>query len=388
MLQNTVSYHEDKPMTGRVSGERFIITYMLSGSEADSLAAAKDICIEQTVEFPEELISDEFIRGNIFGRIESFTAAGENSFRAEISFAVETSAFEFTQFLNVIFGNISLKPGIRIKDIILPEKYAENFPGPRFGVNGIRNMLKVYGRPLIASAIKPMGMTAVRFAELSAEFTRGGIDIIKDDHGLSDQPFARFRERVAACASVVNEANSKHGGKTLYFPNITAPFSELIDRAYFAKEQGAGGVLISPAITGFDVMKHLADNADFGLPIMSHPAFLGPYISGASGFTHGALLGKLTRLAGADVVVYPNFGGRFSFTKDECADIVNECRSGFGQIKNIFPSPGGGMNFSNIPEMTSFYGTDVVYLMGGGLFKRSSDLAANCRELLKLVSGK
>ncbi len=186
----------------------------------------------------------------------------------------------------------------------------------------------------------------------------------------------------------MQEENSKSGGSTLYFPNVTAPFGELFDRAFYAKEQGAGGVLISPAITGYDAMKRLADESSFGLPVMSHPAFIGPYLSGISGFTHGALLGKLMRMAGADIVVYPNFGGRFSFTKDECMDIVNECRSRFGHIKSIFPAPGGGMNFSNIPEMTSFYGMDVVYLMGGGLFKRSSDLAANCRELLQLVSFK
>jgi len=374
-------------MERKISGERFTVTYMLAGSESDTLAAAKDICIEQTVEFPEELVTDSFIRDNIFGRIESFSAAAKERFRAAISFAVETSAFEFTQFLNVIFGNISLKPGIVIEDIMLPQRFAANFSGPRFGVSGLRAILNVHDRPLIASAIKPMGMDHAGFAELCTEFTRGGIDIIKDDHGLSDQPFARFRERVKSCAEAVNEVNSKSGSRTLYLPNITAPFNEIVDRAYFAKEQGAGGVLISPAITGFDVMKHLADDANFGLPVMSHPAFIGSYLSGTSGFTHGALLGKLMRMAGADMVVYPNFGGRFSFTKDECADIVNGCRSGFGDIKSIFPAPGGGMNFSNIPEMTSFYGRDVIYLMGGGLFRRSSDLAANCRELLQLVSG-
>ena len=62
-------------MKSTISGERFTITYRLTGSEADALAAAKDICIEQTVEFPEELINDEFIKNNIPGRIESFNAA-------------------------------------------------------------------------------------------------------------------------------------------------------------------------------------------------------------------------------------------------------------------------------------------------------------------------
>jgi ribulose-bisphosphate carboxylase large chain len=93
------------------------------------------------------------------------------------------------------------------------------------------------------------------------------------------------------------------------------------------------------------------------------------------------------RLAGADIVVYPNFGGRFSFSKDECLDIADKCRNALTPIKSIFPSPGGGMNFSNIPGMTSFYGNDVMYLMGGGLFKRSPDLVENCRELSRLVSG-
>lgn len=370
-------------MERKISGERFIVAYRLSGKESDALAAAKDICIEQTVEFPEDLISDSFIRDNIFGRVESFAEIKEDLFMAEISFAVETTAFEFTQFLNVIFGNISLKPGIIIEDIILPDSFSKYFNGPRYGVAGLRKILDVYDRPLIASAIKPMGMTSLQFAELAAMFAKGGIDIIKDDHGLSSQPFSVFRERVRACSDAVNSVNAL----TLYFPNITAPFSEVIDRAYYAKEQGAGGVLISPAITGFDCMKHLADDEDFGLPVMSHPAFIGSYLSGGTGFTHGALLGTLMRLAGADVVVYPNFGGRFSFSKDECRDIADKCRSDLKHIKTVFPSPGGGMNFSNIPEMTEFYGNDVMYLMGGGLFKRSPDLIENCRELKRLVCG-
>lgn len=371
-------------MERKISGERFTVTYRLSGNETDALAAAKDICIEQTVEFPEELITDKFIRDNIFGRIESFSAIHTDLHKADISFAVETTSFEFTQFLNVIFGNISLKPGIIIDNISLPDSFLGIFKGPRFGIQGLRERINVFNRPLTASAIKPMGMTSAGFAGLAAQFTKGGIDIIKDDHGLSSQPFSEFRERVRACSDAVNSIPES---RTLYFPNVTAPFSELIDRAYYAKECGAGGVFIAPGITGFDCMKYIAEDENFGLPVMSHPAFIGPYLSGRSGFTHGVLLGTLMRLGGADVVVYPNFGGRFSFSKEECLDITGKCRCNLKHIKTIFPAPGGGMNFSNIPEMTSFYGDNVVYLMGGGLFKRSSDLVENCRELSRIVCG-
>lgn len=372
-------------MTKSVSGERFTVTYILSGEKADAQAAAEDICIEQTVEFPPELIKDQFISENIFGRVESFNEIEEREFRAVISFAAETAASELTQFLNVLFGNISLKPGIRISDLALPPRFATLFKGPRFGIDGIRNMLNAYDRPLISSAIKPMGMPVNEFAELADKFASGGMDIIKDDHGLSNQKFAPYKERVRACCNAVNEANVKTGGTTLYFPNITAPFNEVIERAYYAKECGAGGVLIAPALTGFDAMRFLAEDENFGLPVMSHPAFIGSYLSGASGFTHGALLGKMMRLAGADIVVYPNFGGRFSFSKEECREITDYCKCEFSGFRSIFPCPGGGMNFSNIPEMKSFYGNDVIYLMGGGLFKRSDDLVANCRELKSIV---
>lgn len=372
-------------MTKSVSGERFTVTYILSGEKVDAQTAAEDICIEQTVEFPPELLKDTFIRDNIFGRVESFDEIGERNFRADISFAVETSSSELTQLMNVMFGNISLKPGIRISDIILPSQFAKQFKGPRYGIDGVRNILNAHNRPLISSAIKPMGMSTSEFADLAYKFASGGMDIIKDDHGLSSQKFSPYKERVKACCNAVNVANVKTGGKTLYFPNITAPFNEIIDRAYYAKECGAGGVLIAPALTGFDAMKFLTEDDNFGLPVMSHPAFIGSYLSGTSGFTHGALLGKIMRLAGADIVVYPNFGGRFSFTKDECLDIIDNCKCEFSYFKSIFPCPGGGMTFSNIPEMKSFYGRDVVYLMGGGLFKRSDDLVANCRELHSII---
>ena len=58
------------------------------------------------------------------------------------------------------------------------------------------------------------------------------------------------------------------------------------------------------------------------------------------GFSHGVLLGLLPRLAGCDATIFPNFGGRFGFSKDECKDIQNACTSILGTKPAIFPSPG------------------------------------------------
>ena len=92
-----------------LSDDRFVTVYKLLGDEATCLAKAEDICIEQTIEFPADLIADDDIRGKIFGRIESLERLDETHFEAKISYAVESSGFELTQFLNVLFGNSSIK---------------------------------------------------------------------------------------------------------------------------------------------------------------------------------------------------------------------------------------------------------------------------------------
>ena len=52
--------------------ERFSVVYRLLGTEEEAGRKARDICLEQTVEFPEELLASEFIRREIVGRIEEF----------------------------------------------------------------------------------------------------------------------------------------------------------------------------------------------------------------------------------------------------------------------------------------------------------------------------
>ena len=42
--------------------------------------------------------------------------------------------------------------------------------------------------------IKPLGLPAPALADICYRFASGGIDIIKDDHSLSDQPVAPFSE--------------------------------------------------------------------------------------------------------------------------------------------------------------------------------------------------
>lgn len=365
--------------------ERFTVVYKVWGSEEEAYARAKDICLEQTVEFPGDLVPPGVIAEEIVGRIESFQAYDEESYQVAISYPVECAANELTQLLNVIFGNISIKPGIRVEKLELPESILKNFKGPRFGREGLRELLGVGERPLLFTALKPMGLTNEELAELAYKFALGGIDIIKDDHGLSNQPFSAFEERVRLCAEAVEKANKKTGYHCIYMPNITAPYYEVLERAGKAKNLGAGGFLISPGLTGFDAMRVIAEDDSLGLPVISHPAFLGSYVLHKGGMAHQVIFGQIVRLAGADGTIYPNFGGRFSFTREECGKIARATAEPMGQLKAIFPCPAGGMSLQSIPEAYKFYGNEVIFLVGGGLFKHKDDLVENSRYFRELV---
>ncbi len=367
------------------SGDRFSVTYRFSGSEAEARARAEDICIEQTVEFPAEEVPAGIIRGHVFGRIEQFTPWGSDGFKAVISYANEIAAGELTQFLNVVFGNSSIKPGIRVEHLDLPESLLRVFKGPRFGREGLRALLKIPKRPLLSTALKPMGLSSRELADLAYQFALGGMDIIKDDHGLSDQSCSPFEERVRLCAAAVQKGSKETGQPCLYIPNITAPHREVVKRSRFAKAAGAGGMMVAPGLIGFDLMRELADDESLALPILTHPALQGSFVTSRNGIAHGVIFGQLARLAGADATIFPNFGGRFSFSCAECKEIALATKEPMGNLKSIFPAPGGGMGLDRAPDMLETYGQDLIFLIGGGLFRHGPDLVANCRHFRKMV---
>jgi ribulose-bisphosphate carboxylase large chain len=373
-------------ITVSLSGERFTAVYRLSGDLAEVQSKAEDIRLEQTVELPVALLPPGDIRDHVAGRIESLEALEAGHFRARISFAVETTGFELTGLLNVAFGNTSLKAGVRLERLELPESLLRAFKGPRFGREGLRDRLGVHGRPLLGAALKPMGLPPAEFAQLAYQFALGGIDLIKDDHGLANQPFAAYRERVEQCAAAVARANRETGFKSLYAASITAPSDQVLDRALWARQVGAGALLIVPGLTGLDTMRQVADDDRVDLPLVSHPSFQGSYVSHADeGMSPYVLFGQINRLAGADVALLVNYGSRFACTQADCLATVDGASAPMGHLKPSLPAPAGGMDLERMPEMIRVYGHDALFFMVGALYQLGPDLAQNCRRWRRLV---
>jgi len=366
---------------------RFTVTYSIKGTASEVKKRAFNICVEQTIEFPYHLVKDKYIRNEIVGKIRSIKPISKNQYLAKITYCEDSAGSELTQLLNVIFGNTSIIPGIRVESIELSHGLSKNLKGPRFGVKGIRKLLKAYNRPLICSAIKPMGLSPKELAGLAYKFALGGVDFIKDDHGLANQTFSPYKQRVKLVAQTVKKANKAAGKTCLYAPNVTADGDyEIIRRAKFAKKAGAGALVISPGLAGFNIVKRISSDSSISLPVLLHPALLGSFtVDKYSGFSHFFLYGQLARMCGADISIFPNYGGRFSFSKKDCKNIALGCKTKMNGIKEIFPGPGGGMTLANVKQMKKFYGNDAVFLMGGGLHSAGPDIVKNVQTFQKLI---
>lgn len=372
-----------------VMADRFTVTYRLFARSADEAwARAEAVALEQTVEIPRDVVAPGYIEDEILGRVLGIEAdpSGE-SWRARIGYSPDTVGHGFPQFLNVIFGNSSIQRGVKVLAIEPGPEMARRFPGARLGAGGVRRLTGRQAGGLVCPVIKPQGSDTVRLARLCHATALAGADIVKEDHGLADQPAAPFRERVAACAEAVARANAGRqargdASRALYFPSILGHGDRVAEDAGFAKDAGADGVLLIPGILGFGAMQRLAADEGFGLPVMVHPAHLGPYVLSAdTGYSHGALFGTLMRIAGADISVFPNHGGRFGFSPAECSEIVDACRDTAGHGLPILPSPGGGMSIDRLPGMVHLYGPDCVYLLGGSLLRFGDRIGDAIREM-------
>ncbi|EAR52702.1 ribulose-bisphosphate carboxylase-like protein; rubisco-like protein [Oceanicola granulosus HTCC2516] len=375
--------------------DRFVVTYrIVAEDEADAAARAASIALEDTVEIPRDVVPAGYVEDVVLGRVESVTARGGGVWTALIGYHVDAVGRELPQLLNVILGNASILRGVKAVDLAPDAALAERFPGARFGAAGVRRLTGRASGGFVCPVIKPQGSSAETLARLCYLSAVAGADIVKEDHGLANQDAAPFRERIGACAEAVGRANAERrdqGDTTqaLYFANLCGPPHQLRDQAYYAKESGAHGILLIPGLHGFDAMFELAQDPDFDLPIMAHPSHLGPYVlSPDHGYGHGMLFGQLMRLAGADISVFPNHGGRFGFSVDECEEIVRACRDPEGLGPAILPSPGGGMSPERLPDMMAQYGEDCVYLLGGSLLRAGDRIGELIAEMRAALSGR
>jgi ribulose-bisphosphate carboxylase large chain len=342
---------------------------------------ARAIAVEQSVEMPVAAIADEFVRSEIVGRVEAIEAKHEGLFEVRIALASATVGDDAGQLINMLFGNTSIHDDVVLYDVTLPKDVVDVFGGPRHGLHELRRRAGAQARALTCSALKPQGLPAQQLGELARQFAQGGIDYIKDDHGLADQSYSPFAARVEAVAAALANVSHAPGRSTHYIPSLSGDLDAMRVQIALARRAGIATVMVAPMIMGFsNFQRLLRENPD--IAFMAHPT-----MAGAARVAPVLLIGKLFRLLGADAVVFPNHGGRFGYSPDTCRGLALAALDENEGLQPSVPVPAGGMTPARVPEMLDFYGANVMLLIGGGLLDARARLTEETAAFVAAVHG-
>ena len=359
---------------------RISATYRLRVGAGERTHRAQTLALEQSIEMLASSVTDQHVLDTVVARVDDVTTEIDGTHTARLALSIETIGDDAGQLMNMLFGNSSLQPDVELIDVEMPSVVAQIWGGPNQGIAGMRRHTGALARPLTCTALKPIGSTLEALAEMCSVFAASGIDVIKDDHGWANQSAAPFTQRVRACQRAVAIANSaRRRGQALYAPSLYGHYGEMRLQLDLARREGVHIVLIAPMLCGVATLVALKREFD-DMMFIAHPSLAGLPIAPA------ALLGKLFRLFGADAVIFPNHGGRFSFSRDACRAIARCNTQPWHDLKPALPTPAGGMSVERSAEMVAEYGHDSMLLIGGDLLAAREQLAARSAEFVNAVA--
>jgi 2,3-diketo-5-methylthiopentyl-1-phosphate enolase len=413
-----------------------VATYRYFDEKADFHKKAQSIAVGMTVgswtDLPEARKKDmekhlgQVVRVDVH-EPDPHAAAGSGERYADIQIAYPDINFsrDLPALLVTVFGKLSMDGRIKLIDLKFSEPFLRAFPGPKFGVAGVRDLLGVRDRPLLMSIFK--SVIGYNLAELEEQFLRqalGGVDLIKDDEILFENPLTPMEKRVEVCLEAARRAARETGQKLLYATNLTGPTSQLVRQAKKAVACGANALLFNVLAYGFDMLRELAADPDIRVPIVAHPALAGAYYpSPYHGIAAPLLLGKLMRIAGADLVLFPSPYGSVVMPREEnlaikhalVTDRLEEdylyreqpkdggtdpaaSTSSTGLSSSTgstdpavrpfaasFPVPSAGIHPGLVPLILRDFGRDVVVNAGGGVHGHPMGAAAGGKAFRQAI---
>ncbi len=320
-----------------------------------------------------------------------------------IKIAYPQELFEYDNVPNIlssIAGNIfgmKCVDAIRLQDVNFPQKILRSFSGPKYGINGIREMMKIKFRPIIGTIIKPkLGLNTQHHAQSAYQSWIGGCDIVKDDENLASQEFNLFEKRLAKTLEMADKAEEVTGEKKGYLVNVTAETKEMIKRAQLAEKMGSKYIMVDILTAGWAALQTLRE-ANFKMAIHAHRAMHAAFDRNPEQGISMMVLADFARLIGVDQLHIGTGIGKLAGKIKEIEELAGEIElkdvkatnmrlsQKWGKIKPVLAVSSGGLHPAHVPFLVKHIGKDLVIQAGGGIHGHPSGTVAGAKAMRQAV---
>ncbi|MBN1331703.1 ribulose-bisphosphate carboxylase large subunit [Candidatus Dojkabacteria bacterium] len=315
-------------------------------------------------------------------------------------------------------GGMKAIKGMRLLDVRFPKRIVKAFPGPKFGIQGLRDLLGHYDdmddklrqkMPIMGTVPKPkVGRTAEQQAALARTLWTAGdntYDFIKDDENLTSLPFNNFYDRTKLLLETQHDVENTSKNKRFTLLNAThSNFEEVVRRAEAIRDGGGRFVMLDVVVSGFGTL-HSLRNEDLGLAIHAHRAmhaFMTRHQQIESGkdivdFSISMLvLAKIYRMLGVDSLhtgspkaKMEDYGESEIIAETISTDVVKASekdltlgQNWFG-MKESWPVASGGLHPGVLDKVVEKLGPNIFIQLGGGVLGHPEGISRGVEAALE-----
>ena len=357
----------------------------------DHFALIQAMALEGSTGTWEKVAEDtEEVRAALSGKLVGYfeiptDSPSRRAAVVQLAFPIDAWVDNVPMMLLSIAGNcFAYSDKLRLLDVFIPDKLLAKFSGPKFGVPGLRDLLRVPERPMSLHIIKPkMGMTPEQVGHQCYQTALGGVDMMKDDEMTSDVYNSKFEDRLDEVNRNLDEAEKQTGKRPIYFVSITDEPRRIFDKAARAVERGATGLLVCYS-AGLSTIRQLAEDPAIKVPILVHAS----HMIAAQPRISWPVFAKLVRLCGGDLMLTPTYWSSIPMVSLEEGIRTSQVKlAPLGHIKPMFPMPCAGVYPGLAPILIGEYGPDIIIPAGGGMLGHPDGYTAGAKAWQQAIAG-
>jgi ribulose-bisphosphate carboxylase large chain len=287
----------------------------------------------------------------------------------EEDFSIENGGIP--QILSVIAGNLfgldALK-GVRLEDVDFPKGIMDMYGGPKFGSDGLRELLHRSEKPLVGTIVKPkIGLSPKDTAKYVYDAGSGGLTNSKDDETLVDQRFCPIEDRTMAIAESLDRLKEE-GHYMVHAMNVSTNGDKIVELAEKVQGWGAKQIMVDVITCGFGAVQALAEDKSIKVPIHVHRTMHGAMTKDPLHGVSMLAITKLVRMCGGDALHIGTLGvGKMTGDCKGDYESLRACLDSSRYYKTMMPVSSGGVYPGAVGKLIDVAGKNIQIQAGGGV---------------------